>query len=143
MSPARRRRRWAALGAGLTIAVASPTGADDEPIELDCLVEPESTVTLSSSIEGVIEEVKVERGDLVQQGQVVATLQSDVESAAVETARARVEAKAADRTAAIRLEFAERGLTPGLYRVELAPPTAATGADPGPTYRFRVRGSLP
>jgi hypothetical protein len=34
-------------------------------------------------------------------------------------------------------------LTPGLYRVELAPPTAATGADPGPTYRFRVRGSLP
>ena len=34
-------------------------------------------------------------------------------------------------------------LTPGLYRVELTPPTAATGADPGPTYRFRVRGSLP
>jgi hypothetical protein len=34
-------------------------------------------------------------------------------------------------------------LTPGLYRVELAPPTAAAGADPGPTYRFRVRGSLP
>jgi hypothetical protein len=34
-------------------------------------------------------------------------------------------------------------LTPGLYRVELAPPTAATGVDPGPTYRFRIRGSLP
>jgi hypothetical protein len=34
-------------------------------------------------------------------------------------------------------------LTPGLYRVELAPLTAATGADPGPTYRFRIRGSLP
>jgi hypothetical protein len=34
-------------------------------------------------------------------------------------------------------------LTPGLYRVELALPTAATGADPGPTYGFRVRGSLP
>ncbi len=34
-------------------------------------------------------------------------------------------------------------LTPGLYRVELAPPAAATGADPGPAFRFRVRGSLP
>ena len=34
-------------------------------------------------------------------------------------------------------------LTPGLYRVELAPPTAATGADPGPTYTFRVRGAQP
>jgi hypothetical protein len=34
-------------------------------------------------------------------------------------------------------------LTPGLYRVDLTPLTAAAGADPGPTYRFRIRDSLP
>jgi hypothetical protein len=44
---------------------------------------------------------------------------------------------------AVETNLPSSWLTPGLYRVDLAPLTAATGADPGPTYRFRIRDSPP
>ena len=55
----------------------------------DCVMEPFKRVNLSTSVEGVLESVNVERGDMVRKGQVIARLQSHVEEAEVELARLR------------------------------------------------------
>lgn len=60
--------------------------------DLDCLIEPFVVVTITSSEIGLLEEVSVDRGDLVEAGQVVAKLDSRVEAAtgAVNHARAKL-----------------------------------------------------
>jgi RND family efflux transporter MFP subunit len=58
---------------------------------LECLVEPFMVVNVGSSVDGVLDRVAVDRGDQVRKGQVVATLQSGVEAAAVKLSQARVE----------------------------------------------------
>ncbi len=57
----------------------------------DGLIEPNEMVEFSSQSPGIIEQVRVERGDFVRKGQVLATLKSGVELAAVNLARARVD----------------------------------------------------
>jgi RND family efflux transporter MFP subunit len=59
--------------------------------ELECLVEPFMTVNVGSPVDGVLEQVAVNRGDRVRKGQVVAKLQAGVEAAAVNLSEARVE----------------------------------------------------
>ena len=68
--------------------VAAPGSAGGE---LECLVEPHVLVNIGSSVDGVLDEVLVNRGDQVRRGQVVARLQSGVEAAAVKLSEARVE----------------------------------------------------
>lgn len=58
---------------------------------LECLVEPSLVVNVGSSVDGVLEQVTVDRGDRVRKGDVVARLQSGVETAAVKLSEARVE----------------------------------------------------
>lgn len=58
---------------------------------LECLVEPSLLANIGSSVDGVIEEVSVDRGDRVRKGQVVARLRSGVEAAAVKLSQAQVE----------------------------------------------------
>ena len=58
---------------------------------LDCLLEPNEEVKLSSQIPGILDSIRVERGDQVKRGQIVARLKSGVEKAAVALAQARVD----------------------------------------------------
>ncbi|MFT5417076.1 MAG: RND family efflux transporter MFP subunit [Gammaproteobacteria bacterium] len=51
--------------------------------ELDCVIEPHEVVEVSSAAEGIIESINVERNDLIKKGQVLATLESDVEKASL------------------------------------------------------------
>ena len=76
--------------------------------QLSCLLEPGREAELSSEVPGVMRELRVERGDTVRKGQVLMTLNSAVERAALETALAR-------------LEFAERKVkrNEDLYRKDL------------------------
>jgi RND family efflux transporter MFP subunit len=107
--PARRRAPLAALLGACALAWlgASPTRAA-EPV--DCLIEPWRRITLSAAIEGVVEDVLVERGDLVEKGQVVARLESRVEQASLEVARIRAQALGPIRSAEARREFARAEL---------------------------------
>lgn len=57
----------------------------------ECLIEPSLVVNVGSSVDGVLEQVLVDRGATVRKGQVVARLQSGVEAAAVKLSEARVE----------------------------------------------------
>ena len=58
---------------------------------LDCLIEPSEVVELGSSVPGLVDQLFAERNNFVNAGQVVAQLDSRVELATLELARARAE----------------------------------------------------
>ncbi|MBL8489557.1 MAG: efflux RND transporter periplasmic adaptor subunit, partial [Rhodocyclaceae bacterium] len=58
---------------------------------LECMIEPSLEVNLGSPVDGVIEEIRVDRGALVSRGQVLVRLSSAVEAAAVNLARGKEE----------------------------------------------------
>jgi RND family efflux transporter MFP subunit len=76
----------------------------------ECLIEPNQTVEIRSSTEGVIEKVLVGRGDRVRAGQVLVQLESSAETSAVELARARAEAGGRIASAENRLDYATKKL---------------------------------
>jgi RND family efflux transporter MFP subunit len=69
-------------------AASAPTPAPAQA-PLGCVIEPMQTAEVAAPANGVLESMSVERGATVRRGQVIATLQADVERAAVESARAR------------------------------------------------------
>jgi RND family efflux transporter MFP subunit len=73
--------------------------------ELDCLIEPQEVVHLSSPVEGILEKVYVERGAIVRKGQIVAQLDSNLENANVSLARARATVEAAIKSGEARLTY--------------------------------------
>jgi RND family efflux transporter MFP subunit len=107
---ARGRRGRASRAAGLLLASLLMGTNASRAAELDCLVEPWRDVTVSAAIEGVVEEVLVDRGDRVEKNQVVARLESSVEKATVEMAKARYESKGKLRSSEAQLKFADRAL---------------------------------
>jgi len=56
---------------------------------LDGLIEPYMVVNVGSPVPGILESVTIDRGDMVKEGQVLATLQSGVEKATMQLALAR------------------------------------------------------
>lgn len=82
----------------------------EESTEFDGLIEPFRIVKVGSAMQGLIESVTVDRGDMVKKDQLLAKLQSSVEEAAVALARARSEMDATIKAKREALEFAERKL---------------------------------
>lgn len=77
----------------LIFFVFLPIGVD--ALELDGLIEPHRVIKIGGSgTPGILENVDVDRGDIVKKGQLLATLQSGVERATMEAARARAEIEA-------------------------------------------------
>ncbi len=85
-------RAWFLLLPALAWAPVGPAqdGAA-EPDRFDCLLEPHREVELGFSVSGIIESIRVDRGDAVGKGQLLASLRSEVEKVGVELAAARVE----------------------------------------------------
>lgn len=105
-------RRSAMLAAGL--AAAAVPGAAQVLAPVPCLIEPADRVELSTSVAGVVADVAVDRGDVVEAGQIVARLDTSVEEIALELARARANNPHVVRSREARLAFlqaqAERNL---------------------------------
>ncbi len=101
---ASRVARYAPLVLAL-LAAQSP--AADIP-QLDCVVEPHMVVDLSTQIDSIVDTMHVERGDIVAKDQILVSLESAVEQAAVESARARAAADAGIRAGEVSVAFAER-----------------------------------
>jgi len=103
------------------LAAGVPAGA--QGTGLDCLIYPYVHVSVSSSVEGVLDKVLVDRGDLVKAGQVIATLESSVEQAAVLQATARAEIESPLKSNRVREEFGVRRYvrTEEMYKKELVP----------------------
>lgn len=66
-------------------------GQDSGALELECLLEPHMTIKIGTPVPGALAEVLVDRGQVVRKGQVVATLDTRAQAAAVELSKARVE----------------------------------------------------
>lgn len=75
---------WGSLLAAATSAIAATE-------DFEGLIYPSEVVKVSSQVPGILEEVAVERGDLVKKGQVLARLKSGQEKAVLDLARANVE----------------------------------------------------
>lgn len=74
--------------------------------EFDCIAEARQTIQLRSPVEGLIENVTVDRGDTVKKGQILVTLESGPERAALAIARARAEMVGPVEAAEARVAFA-------------------------------------
>jgi RND family efflux transporter MFP subunit len=76
----------------VVVVLLAPSGAaSSDPAWIECLIVPHTTMRLSTPVEGQLESLTIDRGDRVEAGQVVANLESSVERAQFELARARVE----------------------------------------------------
>src|SRR5687768_11616307 len=95
-------RRIAA--AAVFSAFAPPGYAGD----FDCVVEPRQTLEIRSPIEGLIEKVHANRGDLVRRGQVIAEIDSAIERAAAAVAKQRASMEGAVHAGKSRVEFSSQ-----------------------------------
>ncbi len=107
MSFASQNIRVARYAPLVLVFLAAQSPAVDIP-QLDCVVEPHMVVDLSTQIDSIVATMHVERGDLVVKNQILVTLDSGVEQAAVESARARAAAGAGIRAGEVSVAFAER-----------------------------------
>ncbi len=76
----------------------------------ECLIEPQVVIDVSTAVEGVLRTVEVKKGDLVSKGQLVATLESELEEAALQIAQARAGLKSTVASRAARLQHDRRKL---------------------------------
>jgi RND family efflux transporter MFP subunit len=75
------------------------------------VIEPRQVINLSTSVEGVIASISVERGEVVTKGQVIATLESDVEESSVTLARERAASNTTILSARAQVKMLEHKLT--------------------------------
>ena len=71
--------------------------------EIDCLIEPNMTIELSSPVSGVLDTILVDRSDAVKQGQIVATLKSDVEQVQVTSSKEKLKLSQVEHKRAVEL----------------------------------------
>jgi RND family efflux transporter MFP subunit len=98
----RAMRRALALACLLSCLPARAAG------EYDCMIEPRQYVEIRSPVEAMIESIKVQRGDFVGKGQVLATLASGPERAALALAQSRASMQGEIKSAEARLDIAEK-----------------------------------
>ena len=112
----RRALQLALLGAAIQ---ASPAHGQT----LDCLITPYMTVAVSFPTDGVLATVTVDRGDLVKEGQALATLESALEQATVALAAARAAVESPAKSNQVRLDFGVRKFvrTDDMYKKNLVP----------------------
>jgi len=92
--------------------------------ELDCVIEPHLVVDLSSRVDGIVESISAERGELVEAGQTLVELDSGVEQAVVAHSRARAQASAEIHAGSVSMAFANRrmGRVETLFKTAVASP---------------------
>jgi RND family efflux transporter MFP subunit len=93
--------------AGLAMLFSGIASAVDTP-PMDCVIEPNQVVDLSSAVVGVVQQMLVDRGDTVEEGQILVRLDAGVEEAALEYARARAAANAQVQAQKVNADFTQR-----------------------------------
>ncbi|OUR78338.1 hypothetical protein A9Q83_08195 [Alphaproteobacteria bacterium 46_93_T64] len=71
----------------------------------ECLIEPWSVVEVGAQTQGILDRIIVDRGQEVSSGESIAELNSEVEKASLELAKARAGNKTAIRSATSRFEY--------------------------------------
>lgn len=78
--------------------------------EVACIMKPSLEVSVGAPVEGIIQDVHVDRGDWVSKGQVVVTLEASVEQATVALAKAKADAEATIKSTQAKIAFSTRKL---------------------------------
>ena len=94
-----------AISMATTALAAEDVGSDTH---FACLIQPKMVLKLGTPVPGLIKEVLVDRGAVVKKGDVVARLDSSVEEAAVNLAKARAVDNSAILSAQAKLDFQRR-----------------------------------
>ncbi|MEO8165641.1 MAG: efflux RND transporter periplasmic adaptor subunit, partial [Betaproteobacteria bacterium] len=74
----------------------------------DCMIEARQKVDIRSPVEAVIESVQIRRGDLVKKGQIIVTLESGPERAALRLAQSRATMQGELKAAEARVELTQK-----------------------------------
>jgi multidrug efflux pump subunit AcrA (membrane-fusion protein) len=90
----------------LLAAAATVLASAAHANEYECLIEARQTVEIRSPVDGLLAEVRVQRGEVVRKGQVVVMLESGPEQAALAIARSRAAMTGPVEAAQARVEFA-------------------------------------
>ncbi len=101
---ARGTARPGAIVALVTLAGGAPHAAARE---FDCVTEPRQMVEIRASVDGIIEHIYVERGDVVRAGQTLVALESSIEKSSAELARYKAQMTGPIQTAESRLAAAQ------------------------------------
>jgi RND family efflux transporter MFP subunit len=90
--------------------IASPLYAAGVPgiKPLDCVIEPNATIKIGSAAEGILREVMVGRGAHVKRGDLLATLDQELERHNVELAKLRAEMDVEVKSGLATLDFRSR-----------------------------------
>ena len=94
----------------LAASVLLASSAAAAPAGHDCMIEARQAIEIRSPVEAVIESISVKRGDFVRRGQVLATLASGPERAALALAQSRAQAQGEIKAAEARLDIATKKL---------------------------------
>ena len=74
--------RWGTIGLVLVFSAWLPLPrASASTQELNCLIQPFVVITITTPVGGLLETVQVDRGDIVKEGQILATLNTSIERA--------------------------------------------------------------
>ena len=88
-------RAWLALAMFAATATTAGPAQAAAPADFDCLIEPAQVVDVRSPVVGLLQQVHARRGQNIQKGQVLVTIESSVEQSAAATARFRAGAEGA------------------------------------------------
>lgn len=104
----------------LLVAITQYSIAD--PVELNCRIEPNMRVDISSAVEGVVAEVMVNKNDNVAIGQVLARLEAQLETATVDLRKLQANLNSDVEAQTLALDFSSRNLkrVQGLYNKKAA-----------------------
>ena len=93
--------------AGLAAWLA-PAAGTAQLAEHDCIIEARQSIDVRSPVEGVIESIRVRRGQSVRRGELLATLSSGPERAALELAQSRATMQGELKSAEARVELSRK-----------------------------------
>jgi RND family efflux transporter MFP subunit len=79
-------------------------------VEAACVIKPYMEVSVGPPVEGIIQTVKVDRGDWITKGQILVTLEASVEEATVAWAKAKADAEATIKSTQAKIGFSTRKL---------------------------------
>jgi len=92
----------------LALVPAAAIAADDDLPEYQCLIEPYLSVNVGTAVNGVIDEIYVDRSSMVKKGDELVQLQSSLEQVTVQLARTRAERGAEVQASKTNLAFNHR-----------------------------------
>lgn len=92
----------------VTTSVAAPANAQEQTDKFLCLIQPKMTLKLGTQVPGLIREMLVDRGAVVKKGDVIARLESGVETAAVLLAEARAANESSVRSGQAKVDYQKR-----------------------------------